>query len=87
MAENQELKPASQAEVTPAPEVVASSTAQTLGSATYEIIRQRLQTQGAALRERMSKLDARRSEVFGSIEYKLLQADRMASVGSTCSSG
>lgn len=53
------------------------STAETLGSATYEIIRQRLQTQGAALRERMTQLDARRREVFGSIEYKLLQADRI----------
>jgi len=55
----------------------AASTAQTLGSATYEIIRQRLNTQGAALRERTAKLDARRSEVFGAIEYKLLQADRI----------
>ena len=56
---------------------VAPSTAQTLGSATYEIIRQRLQTQGNLLRERMSQLDARRTEVFGSIEFKLLQADRV----------
>ncbi|MBK7998189.1 MAG: DNA repair ATPase [Verrucomicrobia bacterium] len=55
----------------------APSTAQTLGSATYEIIRQRLQTQGNLLRERMSQLDARRTEVFGSIEFKLLQADRV----------
>jgi hypothetical protein len=62
---------------TPAPDSAAPSTAQTLGSATYEIIRQRLNTQGAALRERTAKLDARRSEVFGSIEYKLLQADRI----------
>ncbi len=50
---------------------------QALGSATYEIIRQRLQTQGDLLRERMGKLDARRQEVFGSIEFKLLQADRI----------
>lgn len=55
----------------------APSTAQTLGSATYEIIRQRLQTQGNLLRERMSQLDARRTEVFGSVEFKLLQADRV----------
>ncbi len=55
----------------------APSTAQTLGSATYEIIRQRLQAQGNLLRERMSQLDARRQEVFGSIEFKLLQADRV----------
>jgi len=48
-----------------------------LGSATYEIIRQRLQTQASLLRERMTKLDGRRREVFGAIEYKLLQADRI----------
>jgi hypothetical protein len=48
-----------------------------LGSATYEIIRQRLQAQGQALRECMSRLDARRQEVFGSIDYELLQADRI----------
>jgi len=61
----------------PAPETAAPSTAQTLGSATYEIIRQRLQSQGATLRERMGKLDARRQEVFGAIESKLLKADRI----------
>jgi hypothetical protein len=79
MADAPEPKPAPQPEgaPTPAPEAAAPSTAQTLGSATYEIIRQRLNTQGAALRERMAKLNARRSEVFGSIEYKLLQADRI----------
>ncbi len=55
----------------------APSTIQTLGSATYEVIRQRLQAQGELLRERMAKLDARRTEVFGSIEFKLLQADRI----------
>jgi hypothetical protein len=48
-----------------------------LGSATYEIIRQRLRTQGGALRERMNLLDTRRQEVFGAIEFKLLQADRV----------
>lgn len=51
--------------------------AATLGSATYEVIRGRLQAQGSALRERMGKLDAARREVFGSIEFKLLQADRI----------
>lgn len=79
MPETPEPKPAPPPEgaPAPAPESAAPSTAQTLGSATYEIIRQRLNTQGAALRERMAKLNARRSEVFGSIEYKLLQADRI----------
>src|SRR5688572_12386835 len=51
--------------------------AQTLGSGTYEIIRQRLRGHGATLRERMDKLDARRREVFGSIEFKLLQSTRV----------
>ncbi len=79
MPDAPEPKPAPPPEGAPtaAPETTAPSTAQALGSATYEIIRQRLNTQGAALRERMAKLDARRAEVFGTIEYKLLQADRI----------
>ena len=79
MSDAPELKPAPQPDSapTPAPETAAPSTAQTLGSATYEIIRQRLNTQGATLRERMGRLDARRQEVFGSIEFKLLKADRI----------
>jgi hypothetical protein len=73
MADAPETKPPPPAaEAAPAP-----STVQALGSATYEIIRQRLSAQGAALAERMARLDARRSEVFGSIESKLLQADRI----------
>jgi hypothetical protein len=48
-----------------------------LAGATYEIIRQRLAANSATLRERMGKLDARRQEVFGRIESKLLQADRV----------
>lgn len=57
----------------------AYSSAQTesLGSATYEIIRQRLESKAAVLTERMSRLDASRKEVFGTIEFKLLQADRI----------
>ena len=54
-----------------------SGSAPALGSATYEIIRQRLQAQAEALRERMAQLDARRQEVFGSVEFKLLQSDRI----------
>ncbi|MCW5551044.1 MAG: DNA repair ATPase [Verrucomicrobiae bacterium] len=79
MPDAPEQKPAPPPEgaATPAPATAAPSTAQTLGSATYEIIRQRLNTQGAALREATAKLNARRAEVFGTIEYKLLQADRI----------
>lgn len=56
---------------------LAASAASALGSATYEVIRQRLRTHAEQLRERMGQLDARRREVFGSIESKLLQADRI----------
>lgn len=48
-----------------------------LGTATYEVIRQRLRQQAEALRGEMGLLDARRRKVFGSIESKLLQADRI----------
>ncbi len=53
------------------------SAAATLGSATYEIIRRRLETHATALRERTARLDARRSEVFGRIDWQLLQSDRV----------
>jgi hypothetical protein len=72
MAETQPTA-AAPANAAPAP----AGAAATLGSATYEIIRQRLQAQGEALRERVAKLDARRQEVFGAVEFKLLQADRV----------
>ncbi len=71
-------QPAGSAEAAaPAAAPAAPSPAQALGSATYEIIRQRLQVQGTALREGMARLDARRREVFGSVEFKLLQSDRV----------
>lgn len=54
-----------------------ASDAGTPGSATYEVIRQRLAVQTGVLRERMMSLDARRREVFGSVEWKLLRADRV----------
>ena len=73
MAENPPTSPATPPSSEGAPPVAAS----VLGSATYEIIRQRLQAQGALLRERTKNLDASRKEVFGSIEFKLLQADRI----------
>jgi hypothetical protein len=77
MPNDNPAKPPTSAPDAPAAGAAAPAPAQALGSATYEIIRQRLQTQGAALRDRMSRLDARRKEVFGSIEFKLLQADRV----------
>jgi hypothetical protein len=66
---------------TAAPETAATPTAAaTLGSATYEIIRQRLQAQGTLLRERVNQLNARRQEVFGTVEFKLLQSDRVTTI-------
>lgn len=62
------------------PPPAPAGAATTLGGAAYEIIRQRLQAHGAALRERMARLDARRREVFGAIEAKLLQSDRVTTV-------
>ncbi|WP_421861619.1 DNA repair ATPase [Parvibaculum sp.] len=53
------------------------SAASTLGSATYEIIRRRLETHATALRERTTQLDARRGEVFGKIDWKIIQSDRV----------
>jgi hypothetical protein len=61
----------------PAPAAVTETSQTTLGSATYEIIRQRLHGHGEVLRERMAQLNARRQEVFGAIEFKLLQSDRI----------
>ncbi|MCP5519365.1 MAG: DNA repair ATPase [Verrucomicrobiales bacterium] len=60
-----------------APVPPPASTPSALGDATYELIRQRLDGHAATLRERLGKLDARRQEVFGAIEHKLLQADRI----------
>jgi hypothetical protein len=74
MAEAIDPKAAPAAPDAPAPEAAGASE---LGSATYEIIRQRLETKAAVLAEGMAKLDSRRAEVFGSIESKLLQADRI----------
>jgi hypothetical protein len=60
-----------------APTETPGHAAATLGSATYEILRQRLSAEGERVRERMQQLDARRQEVFGKVEYKLLQSDRI----------
>jgi hypothetical protein len=69
-----------QSAAAPAPETAAPSAAATLGSATYEIIRQRLQAQGTLLRERVNQLNEQRQEVFGTVEFKLLQSDRVTTV-------
>lgn len=76
MAESAPAVPTSGAAASPALPV-GGAVPQALGNATYEIIRQRLRKQADSLRERMSLLDARRQEVFGKVEFKILQADRI----------
>lgn len=48
-----------------------------LGSATYDVIRRRLSTAAETLRARMDAVDARRREVFGSVGFELLRAERV----------
>src|SRR5687767_8404492 len=74
MAENPREEPTLPAE---APPQSPGGAASVLGNATYEVIRQRLQAQASVLRDRMTQLDSSRKEVFGSIEFKLLHADRI----------
>lgn len=56
---------------------VAPAAAAPAASATFEILRQRLAQLGDELRANLQAVDARRREVFGSIETKILQADRI----------
>lgn len=49
----------------------------TLEGGTYEIIRNRLSTQGKELQVRVEKLNKARKEVFGAIENKLLGTNRI----------
>ncbi len=49
-----------------------------LQAGTYEIIRNRLDKQGAELRNRLNALNDARKEVFGAIETKLISNDRIS---------
>lgn len=51
--------------------------AEQLESGTYEILRNRLRTHGAELRTRLKRLNESRKEVFGSIDLKLLNTERI----------
>lgn len=64
-------------EASPAPPASEAAASESMNSAAYEIIRQRLNEQGAQLAQLTGKLDGRRAEVFGSIESKLLKSDRI----------
>lgn len=70
-------------------------TNQTLETGTYEIIRNRLLTQGTELRNRISQLNEARKTVFGAIETQLIANDRISTqnnciardivaIGNTC---
>ena len=50
-----------------------------LESSTYDIIRNRLNSQAKDLRERLNQLNDARREVFGAIETKLLTTERITS--------
>ncbi len=60
-----------------APATAPVPAAATLGNATYDLVRQRLRTRADALRGGLARLDARRQEVFGRIDFKLLRSDRV----------
>ena len=50
---------------------------QQLESGTYEVIRNRLNAQGAELKQRLEKLNVARRDVFGSIETQLVATQRI----------
>lgn len=50
---------------------------QDMENGTYEVIKARLEKQGADLKEHVEKLNQVRKEVFGSVETKLLGSDRI----------
>ena len=54
-----------------------------LDQGTYQVIRQRLNTQSTDLRARIQQLNTARHEVFGGIETELIQTDRI-STGHNC---
>lgn len=58
---------------TPQPEAAAQ-----LESGTYEILRNRLRAHGDGLRQRLQQLNSSRKDVFGSIELKLLNTERIS---------
>ena len=63
------------------PEVATPDDAAGIGpqleQSTYDVLHARLQQQAQHLRERLDKLNARRKEVFGSIETELVGTDRI----------
>ncbi|MEM7385551.1 MAG: DNA repair ATPase, partial [Verrucomicrobiota bacterium] len=61
----------------PPSEPAPSSPGTKLEGGAYEIIRQRLETHGSDLRDRLGKLNVARQEVFGAIEAQLVATDRV----------
>ncbi|MEL6821695.1 MAG: DNA repair ATPase, partial [Calditrichota bacterium] len=63
--------------VQPEKENLDNKPGQQLEGGTYELIRNRLQAQGKELLERLDKLNKERKEVFGSVDNRLLNTDRI----------
>ncbi|MCP5047026.1 MAG: AAA family ATPase, partial [bacterium] len=61
----------------PGPESGRHEPGSRLESGTYEIIKNRLLSQGNQLKERLEKLNTARKEVFGSIENTLMGSERI----------
>lgn len=59
-------------------EPVTQPEAAQMESGTYEILRSRLRGHGEELRKRLNELNASRKDVFGSIELKLLNTERIS---------
>ena len=69
----------------PAPSASVSADASQLDRSTYEIIQNRLETYCEDLKKRLTQLNEKRREVFGSIPTELLATQRITT-GNNCSS-
>jgi hypothetical protein len=61
---------------------VSNSEAAILGSATYEVIRKRLESQAEALGGAADDLDKRRQQAFGEVRYELIGSERIVTAHS-----
>ncbi|MEM9348446.1 MAG: DNA repair ATPase [Planctomycetota bacterium] len=64
-------------ETTQQPTASGHAEGEQLDQGTYEVIKNRLNEQGGALRTKLDQLNTARKDVFGSIEFKLTNTDRI----------
>ncbi|MEM6258570.1 MAG: DNA repair ATPase [Planctomycetota bacterium] len=64
-------------ETTQQPATSGHAEGEQLDQGTYEVIKNRLNEQGGALRTKLDQLNTARKDVFGSIEFKLTNTDRI----------